>query len=68
MVILRCSDRPEKDNYSYVLWQGTLENESKMEDPWQQLFTVVQLIGWNLGWDLVKGFQSTRSDLYEIYN
>ncbi|KAK4313099.1 hypothetical protein Pmani_015525 [Petrolisthes manimaculis] len=43
------------------LLQGTLENESKMEDPWQQLFTVVQLIGWNLGWDLVKGFQSTSN-------
>ncbi|XP_063852733.1 integrator complex subunit 10-like [Scylla paramamosain] len=41
--------------------QGIMNGDSKIEDPWQQLFTVVQLIGWNLGWDLVKGFQSTSN-------
>ncbi|XP_050709620.1 integrator complex subunit 10-like [Eriocheir sinensis] len=41
--------------------QGIMDGDSKIEEPWQQLFTVVQLIGWNLGWDLVKGFQSTSN-------
>ncbi|KAK7072751.1 hypothetical protein SK128_001960 [Halocaridina rubra] len=38
--------------------QGVLDGDSKIEDPWQQLFTIVQLIGWNLGWDLSSGFVS----------
>ncbi|XP_042219425.1 integrator complex subunit 10-like isoform X2 [Homarus americanus] len=41
--------------------QGVLDGDGKIDDPWQQLFTVVQLIGWNLGWDLASGFQSTSN-------
>ncbi|XP_042891180.1 integrator complex subunit 10-like [Penaeus japonicus] len=38
--------------------QSMLESDSKIEDPWQQLFSVVQLIGWNLGWDLASYFEN----------
>ncbi|XP_064098835.1 LOW QUALITY PROTEIN: integrator complex subunit 10-like [Macrobrachium nipponense] len=41
--------------------QGILDGDSKIEDPWQQLFSIVQLIGWNLGWDLSSGFVSTSN-------
>ncbi|XP_068235665.1 integrator complex subunit 10 [Palaemon carinicauda] len=41
--------------------QGILDSDGKIEDPWQQLFSIVQLIGWNLGWDLSSGFASTSN-------
>lgn len=43
-----------------TLLQSMLESDSKIEDPWQQLFSVVQLIGWNLGWDLASYFENIR--------
>ena len=40
--------------------KATFENESMIEDPWQELFAVVRLIGWNLGWELASEFDSVK--------
>ncbi|CAL4087217.1 unnamed protein product, partial [Meganyctiphanes norvegica] len=41
--------------------QGMFESEKKIEDPWQRLFSIVQLIGWNLGWELSSGFDNVSN-------
>ncbi|KAL7645060.1 UNVERIFIED_CONTAM: hypothetical protein RMT77_003430 [Armadillidium vulgare] len=36
--------------------QAKLDVDTVIEDPWQDLFSVIRLIGWNLGWTLASEF------------